>query len=136
MVGPWKHGGNNLPYAGDVAFGDSAAIMDFLTDFHVRWFDHSPEGRANGAERDAPVRVFVMGTGDGHKDADGRLFHGGYWRSATEWPLPGTRFVPYYFHADGSLRTAKPTGGDVRRPPTPSIRAIPSRPSAAAHRRA
>jgi len=109
MVGPWKHGGNNLPYAGDVAFGDSARIMDFLTDFHVRWFDHHLKDQTNGAERDAPVRVFVMGTGDGHKDADGRLHHGGYWRSSSAWPLEGTRFVPYYFHADGSLRTAKPT---------------------------
>ncbi len=109
MVGPWKHGGNNLPYAGDVAFGDSAAIMDFLTDFHVRWFDFHLKGRTSGAEQDAPVRVFVMGTGDGHKDANGRLYHGGYWRSADQWPLTGTRLVPYYFHADGSLTTVKST---------------------------
>ena len=109
LVGPWKHGGNNLTYAGDVAFGDSAAIMDFLTDFHVRWFDHQLKGRANGVEKDSPVRVFVMGTGDGHKDANGRLFHGGYWRGAGQWPLTGTRLVPYYFHADGSLTATKPT---------------------------
>ena len=109
MVGPWKHGGNNLPYAGDVAFGDSAAVMDFLADFHVRWFDHHLKGRANGAERDAPVRVFVMGTGDGHKDKNGRLMHGGYWRKAEQWPLSGTRLVPYYFHADGSLSAKAPT---------------------------
>ena len=49
-----------------------------------------------------------MGTGDGHKDADGRLFHGGYWRDATTWPVPGTTFVPYYLHADGSLSPEKP----------------------------
>ena len=108
MVGPWKHGGNNLPYAGDVAFGDSASVMDFLTDFHMRYFDHHLKGKASGAERDAPVRVFVMGTGDGHKDANGRLFHGGYWQSSSAWPPEGTRLVPYYFHADGSLRTTKP----------------------------
>ncbi|MDQ6612636.1 MAG: CocE/NonD family hydrolase [Gemmatimonadota bacterium] len=107
LVGPWKHGGNNLPYAGDVAFGDSAAIQDFLTDFHVRWFDHQLKDRANGVEKDAAVRVFVMGTGDGHKDANGRLFHGGYWRNSDTWPLAGTRFVPYYLHADGSLTTRK-----------------------------
>ena len=63
---------------------------------------------ATGAEKDAPVRLFVMGTGDGHKDAAGRLFHGGYWRDANTWPLPGTRTVPYYFHADGSLSAEKP----------------------------
>jgi hypothetical protein len=50
-----------------------------------------------------------MGTGDGHKDADGRLFHGGYWRDETAWPIAGTRMVPYYFHADGSLSPTRPT---------------------------
>ncbi|WP_373062742.1 hypothetical protein [Gemmatimonas sp.] len=84
MVGPWKHGGNNLPYAGDVAFGDSAAIEDFLTDFHMRWFDFHLKGIKNTTEALAPVRLFVMGTGDGHKGKNGRLMHGGYWRSADQ----------------------------------------------------
>lgn len=109
MVGPWKHGGNNLPYAGDVAFGDSARVMDFLTDFHVRFFDYHLKGARTAAATDAPVRVFVMGTGSGRRDADGRLEHGGYWTSSNTWPLEGTRFVPYYFHADGGLRPTKPS---------------------------
>ncbi|MBU6366365.1 MAG: CocE/NonD family hydrolase [Gemmatimonadetes bacterium] len=108
LIGPWTHGGNNRPYAGDVSFGDSAAIPDFLTDFHVRWFDHHLKGEANGAERDPAVRLFIMGTGDGHKDADGRLFHGGYWTTADRWPLPDARTVSYYFHAGGGLRPVKP----------------------------
>jgi putative CocE/NonD family hydrolase len=49
-----------------------------------------------------------MGTGDGHKDADGRLFHGGYWEESREWPLAGTHFVDLYLHADGSLRPQAP----------------------------
>ena len=109
LVGPWVHHGDTLSYAGDVAFGSAAAIPDFDGDFHLRWFDHYLKGVASGAERDAPVRLFVMGTGDGHKDAAGRLMHGGYWRNETSWPLAGTRMVPYYFHADGSLSIAKPT---------------------------
>ena len=108
LVGPWKHGGNNLPYAGDVAFGDSAAIPDFLTDFHVRWFDTHLKGVPGATEAMAPVRLFVMGTGDGRKDKNGRLMHGGYWRNATTWPLAGTKLVPYYFHGDGSLSPRKP----------------------------
>jgi uncharacterized protein len=108
VVGPWTHSGNVRPYAGDVAFGPEAAITDFYSAFHLRWFDHHLKGTPTGVERDAPVRLFVMGTGDGRKDADGRLFHGGYWRNAQAWPVPGTRMVPYYFHADGSLRTARP----------------------------
>ena len=108
LVGPWTHSGNRRTYAGDVSFGDAAAIADFDTAFHRRWFDHYLKGQATGAEKDAPLRLFIMGTGDGHKDADGRLFHGGSWRDADSWPLPGTRMVAYYFHADGSLTTEKP----------------------------
>ena len=108
LVGPWTHSGNSRPYAGDVSFGAEAAIADFAGDFHVRWFDHFLKDLPTGVEKEAPVRLFVMGTGDGHKDADGRLFHGGYWRDASEWPLAGTRMATYYFHADGSLTTSKP----------------------------
>ena len=108
VVGPWTHGGNHLAYAGDVSFGSDAAIVDFATDFHLKWFDHYLKGASSGAEKDAPVRIYVMGTGDGHKDENGRLFHGGYWRNADRWPRPGTRSVPFYFHADGSLSSTKP----------------------------
>lgn len=109
LVGPWTHHGNTRSYAGDVAFGDSAAMPDFEADYHVRWFDYTLKDAPSGARQDAPVRLFVMGTGDGHKDTNGRLFHGGYWRNANEWPLAGTRFQPWYFHADGTLSPTKPT---------------------------
>jgi putative CocE/NonD family hydrolase len=109
LVGPWTHHGNTRPYAGDVSFGPDAAIADFDTTFHLRWFDHFLKNEKTGVESVAPIRLFIMGTGDGHKDADGRLVHGGYWRDETAWPIPGTRMVPYYFHADGSLSTARPT---------------------------
>lgn len=108
VIGPWTHGGNNRSFAGDVAYGDSAAIPDFLTDFHLRWFDHHLKGATNSAATDPAVRVFVMGTGNGSKDANGRLLHGGYWRSSETWPVSGTRMVPYYFQPDGSLRPTKP----------------------------
>lgn len=109
VVGPWTHGGNNRSFAGDVAFGDSAAIPDFLTDFHIRWFDHFLKDVPNRVQNESPVRLFVMGTGDGHKDQDGRLFHGGYWRNESQWPLAGTRNVPYYFHANGTLTATAPS---------------------------
>ena len=108
LVGPWTHHGNVRPYAGDVSFGAEAGLTDFFSAYHVKWFDHFLKGQASGIAAEAPVRLFVMGTGDGHKDADGRLFHGGYWRDATTWPVPGTTFVPYYLHADGSLSPEKP----------------------------
>ena len=108
LVGPWVHHGDTLAYAGDVAFGDAAAIPDFDGDFHLRWFDHYLKGVPTGVEKDAPVRLFVMGTGDGHKDAAGRLTHGGYWRDEQAWPLAGTRMQLYYLHADGSLSPEMP----------------------------
>lgn len=108
VIGPWTHGGNNRRFAGDVAYGDSAAIPDFLTDFHLRWFDHHLKGATNSVATDPAVRVFVMGTGNGSKDANGRLLHGGYWLNSETWPVSGTRMVPYYFQPDGSLRPSKP----------------------------
>ena len=106
MMGPWTHSGNTRSHAGDVEFGTDAAIDDFHREFHLRWFDRFLK---NGAEEPiAPVRLFVMGTGDGHRDSNGRLFHGGEWLDAGQWPLPETRFTPWYFHADGSLDTELP----------------------------
>ena len=109
LVGPWTHHGNTRPYAGDVSFGPAAAIADFDTTFHLRWFDHFLKSEPTGVESSAPIRLFIMGTGDGHKDADGRLFHGGYWRDESAWPIPGARMVSYYLHGNGSLSTARPT---------------------------
>tara|TARA_B100000586_G_C20076547_1_gene413337 strand:- start:572 stop:1417 length:846 start_codon:yes stop_codon:yes gene_type:complete len=51
-----------------------------------------------------------MGSGDGHKTKDGRLFHGGYWREETQWPLKNTDFIEYYLNNDNVLSKSKPTG--------------------------
>ena len=107
LMGPWTHGSNTKAFAGDVSFGDAAAIGDFQDEFHLRWFDRYLKGLDTDVQAE-DVRVFVMGSGDGHRDAAGRLYHGGYWRNAATWPLPGTRFTPYYFHADGSLSAEPP----------------------------
>ena len=113
LVGPWIHGGNSRTTAGDVEFGPDSAIPAFSREFHLAWFDHYLKGKPTSAETWPPVRLFVMGTGDGHKTANGRLYHGGYWRDAAQWPLPGTKFVSYFFHADGRLATTAPAA-DIR----------------------
>jgi putative CocE/NonD family hydrolase len=112
MIGPWTHHGNTETFAGDVDFGAEAAIGAFDTDFHLGWFDHFLKGMTNGVEKEAPVRFFVMGTGDGHKETAGRLFHGGYWASARQWPPAETRVTAYYMHADGSLTTRAPEASE------------------------
>lgn len=107
IIGPWTHGGQGRSVAGEVEFPREAAL-NFL-DWHLRWFDHWMKGVENGAEKIAPVRIFVMGGGDGRKSPQGRMQHGGVWRDEQEFPLARTRFTPYYFRADGTLSPQKPT---------------------------
>ncbi len=107
MIGPWTHSGNDETFAGDVDFGKAAAIDDFDLDFQRRWFDRRLK-KAGDESLSKPVRLFVMGTGDGSRNSDGRLVHGGYWTEAAAWPLPDAETVPFYFHADGSLTREPP----------------------------
>jgi hypothetical protein len=113
LIGPWTHGGNARSYAGEVEFGPEAALADFHRELQLGWFDRFLKGRETAPS--PRVRVFVMGTGDGRRDENRRLVHGGYWRTADDWPLPGTELTPYYFHADGSL---KPVAPGEQAPPT------------------
>ena len=108
LVGPWTHGANTRSYAGDVEFGSDAAMTDFSTELHLQWFDRYLKNRNTEVDDWPPIRLFVMGTGDGHKDSNGRLYHGGYWRDETQWPLPDAEPTRYYFHADGTLSTSVP----------------------------
>ena len=72
VMGPWTHGGNNRSTAGDIEFGEAAAIEDFARDFHLRWFDARLKGQGTFApfadertegESAGPVTLFVMGGG-------------------------------------------------------------------------
>jgi putative CocE/NonD family hydrolase len=113
LIGPWTHHGDALTYAGDVDFGPTAAITDFDTAFHLSWFDYYLKGMNTAAAKLAPVRFFVMGTGDGHRDAQGRLAHGGYWREAHEWPPADAHERIFYLHADGSLSDTSPVSSEA-----------------------
>ena len=112
IMGPWTHGDRQLTYVGDVDFGPEATIdgnvaTDFLT-LRLRWFDRWLKGERNGVDAEPTVRIFVMGGGSGRKNAAGRLDHGGRWRAERDWPLPGTRWTPYYCGRDGSLSAVRP----------------------------
>ena len=112
VIGPWTHHGNTATYAGDVDFGAEAAIKDFDTDFHLRWFDFYLKGAETAVSAQAPVRYFLMGTGDGHKDPAGRLYHGGEWRESKEWPPTEAHAEIFYLHADGSLNAHAPASSE------------------------
>ena len=55
----------------------------------VRWFDHWLQGEENGIMEEKPIQMFIMGTND--------------WKEASDWPLPETKWVPFYLHENGLL---------------------------------
>jgi putative CocE/NonD family hydrolase len=106
IVGPWTHGQQQQPFAGEIEFPADAAL-DFNA-WRVRWFDRWLKGVENGVEKEGPVRLFVMGGGDGRKSKAGRLRHGGRWREEATFPLERTAFSPYYLHPGGKLAPGQP----------------------------
>ena len=55
----------------------------------LRWFDHWLSGNDTGFADEAPVRLFMPGTGT--------------WIEAPDWPLPQTRWTEFYLHQEGLL---------------------------------
>jgi hypothetical protein len=111
-MGPWIHGQHGASAHGQVNFGSEAAIADPLA-WRLQWYDHWLKGIDNSIGKAAPfatpVRIFVMGTGDGRKTSDGLLNHGGYWRDEREWPLARTQYTKYYLAHGGMLSPTAPT---------------------------
>ena len=106
LFGPWTHGQQAVSFAGMAEFGPDAAVD--LRQEERRWFDRWLKSEENGAEHDAPVRVFVMGGGDAHKTPEGRVFVGGRWRDEREWPIARAVPTDFHLHAGGGLSTAPP----------------------------
>jgi putative CocE/NonD family hydrolase len=112
IMGPWTHGARATSYSGDVEFGPGSTLdalggADIFTQ-HQRWFDRHLKDIPLANQNEPPVRLFVMGGGTGRKTAQGRLDHGGQWRSETDWPLPQQQLTPYYLSGSGLLSTDKP----------------------------
>jgi len=55
----------------------------------VRWFDYWLKGMETGIMDEPAVRLFIMGTNE--------------WKEAQEWPLPETKWTPFYLHENGLL---------------------------------
>jgi predicted acyl esterase len=104
IMGPWTHGDFAVlarTYSGDIDFGPEAAIN--YNELRLRWFDETLKGIDTGIFEEPPVKIFVMGGGDGKMNKDGRLNHGGKWRNEKEWPLERTQYTRYYLHGGGVL---------------------------------
>jgi uncharacterized protein len=111
IMGPWTHGARSSSHSGDVDFGAAATLDADGADIFARrlqWFDRYLKGLRGARPTEPPVRLFVMGGGSGRKTAQGRLDHGGRWRSETDWPIPDRRLTPYYLTAARGLSTARP----------------------------
>ena len=104
LIGPWIHAlgeRGTSSRTGDVDFGPES-LIDLRAE-ELRWFDYWLRGIDNGILDEPPVRVFVMGANR--------------WRTADDWPIPGTRFVEHYFHSGGRANTLFGDGGlDRQRP--------------------
>ena len=109
IFGPWVHALQSQSAHGQVNFGPDAAIANTQA-WHLTWFDRFLKGETGTFGSAAPfrtrVRIFVMGTGDGHKDEKGRIYHGGSWRDENEWPLARAKNWNLYLAQGGGLATA------------------------------
>jgi predicted acyl esterase len=55
----------------------------------LRWFDYWLKGMDTGIMEEPPIRLFVPGTGE--------------WKATDDWPLPETKWIPFYLHFRGLL---------------------------------
>jgi putative CocE/NonD family hydrolase len=83
LMGPWSHEEPAGTRLGDWDFGPQSYLV--IRDEELRWWDRWLKGADGGPAGDPPLRLFVMGVNE--------------WRSAEDWPLPGTQFTDYYLHS-------------------------------------
>ena len=55
----------------------------------LRWFDQWLKGIPTGIVEEPPLQLFIVGADE--------------WKEAHEWPLPETKWTPFYLHANGLL---------------------------------
>lgn len=111
IMGPWTHMGmrDDATYTGDVDFGpDSVWGLDYYLESMAVFFDRWLKDEPVAVKNEPPIQLFVMGGGSGSKTPDGKLDHGGRWRTENEWPLARSQPTTYYFHRNGSLHTELP----------------------------
>jgi len=109
IIGPWIHFKNHThrinsapqPTDPGVDFGPDAQID--MREIYLRWQDHWLKGIDNGAEREPPVSLFVMGENR--------------WRNEQEWPLARTRYTNYYLRSAGHANSVSGDGTLATVPP-------------------
>lgn len=92
IVGPWVHSDNLDRFIEGVDFGREASGDAFrIPEKVMGWYDHWLKGMPSELVDGKPVSLFIMGENK--------------WRMADDWPLPETKYTPYYLHSDGHANT-------------------------------
>jgi putative CocE/NonD family hydrolase len=116
IIGPWGHTKNTGARYNVASLPDSGfdRRLDFGPDaeFHrrnlfLRWHDHWLKGIDNGVDREAPIKIFVMGENR--------------WRDEREWPLARTRHTKFYLASGGKANTSAGDGTFAAAPPAGAL---------------
>ncbi|RMI29027.1 CocE/NonD family hydrolase [Nocardia stercoris] len=111
VIGPWDHLGwgrpgspISAPRLGEAA---GAAGDSPINELMLAWYDHFLKGKDNHVSAGQPtVDYFVRGAN--------------VWKTASAWPVPGTRFTTYYLSGPGGIGPTGRTGGlSTAEPTTP-----------------
>lgn len=94
VLGPWSHGGRTFLTPRDTV--SRATSFDHRSEV-LRFFDRYLKGIDNGIDREPPIRYYTMGEER--------------WKSATTWPIPGTRSRTWFFGEGGVLGPVRGTSG-------------------------
>jgi putative CocE/NonD family hydrolase len=94
IVGPWAHGMSLGAYLGGLNFGRAASADGAgVGAWHLQFLNKY----VKGLEAEIPaVRYFVMGRNE--------------WRTASDWPVPGTDWQRWYLHSAGHANSASGDG--------------------------
>lgn len=104
IIGPWGHSTRGKRKVGDFDFGPAAEMSVEQTE--IRYFDYWLKGQPNGVDRDAPVKIFIMGTNR--------------WRDEHEWPLKRELPLELFLTSDGPANSAFGGGKLLRKSPARS----------------
>jgi predicted acyl esterase/ankyrin repeat protein len=100
IIGPWVHS-RLISEIGTIDFGPAAALDDIAV--QIRWFDYWIKGIQNGVDKDAPVRMFVMGDNK--------------WRNEQSWPLQRAKERSLFIASRGNANTPMGDGKLVHQEP-------------------
>src|SRR5690242_14500921 len=90
-VGGHAGGGRKI---GAVDFGEK--LQRDGDEAMLRWYDWLLKGEANGADKEKPVSIFVMGKNE--------------WREEDDWPLERAKDTRYYLHSSGGANSLSGNG--------------------------